>query len=173
MKPDPPLWVIDLTMPPLLFTSRHRVPQLDFMIYRGVVKRYLITGVNSNGSMENRLSTTSIINRSLVVQMDRWSNLKIVTDSEYYFTWPKLEDSRHPLNLLWQSPGIAFKTDLENSSYLLFWYAALGLHQCWYGFKKQWACTRCWTEISCGVYPSNAEATFVCNTRMRRFKKKN
>ena len=37
---------------------------------------------------ENCSYTTSIINRSSVVQIDRWSILKIVTDSEHY-SWLK------------------------------------------------------------------------------------
>ena len=42
MKLDPSLWAIDITMPPIRFSSRHRVPQLDLKTYRCVLKRYLI-----------------------------------------------------------------------------------------------------------------------------------
>ena len=81
MKSDPPLRAINITMPLLLFTSHHRVPQLDYMTYRGVLKRNLGTRGKTAG---NRVSTTSIIYRSSVVQMDRWSILKIVTYSDHY-----------------------------------------------------------------------------------------
>ena len=42
MKPDPFLWAIDITMPPIRFSSRHRVPQFDYMTYRCVLKRSFI-----------------------------------------------------------------------------------------------------------------------------------
>ena len=43
MKPDPPLRAIDLTKPPLLFTLRQLVLQLDYMKNRCVFRQYFMT----------------------------------------------------------------------------------------------------------------------------------
>ena len=32
IKPNPPLWAFDVNMPPFIFTLRHKVPHLDYMI---------------------------------------------------------------------------------------------------------------------------------------------
>ena len=47
IKPYPPVWVFKVNMPPIQFTSRHKVPQLDYMTYKGVLKRCLMTRVHT------------------------------------------------------------------------------------------------------------------------------
>ena len=54
---------------------------IDYMAYLEVFCGALWLEVNSNFDMKNHMSTTLIINRLSVVQVDRWTILKIVTDS--------------------------------------------------------------------------------------------
>ena len=70
MRQDPPLWASNVNMLPL---HHYYLTIWHIEVFWSNV---LWLEVNSNGGVENHVSTTSIINRSSVLQMDWWSILK-------------------------------------------------------------------------------------------------
>ena len=86
MKPDLSLWAIDITMPPIWFSSRRRVPQ-RYMTYRCVLKRYLILKIVIDSEHYLFIMRSIFLALAVGLSLITWGGGWLITSNVSFFSF--------------------------------------------------------------------------------------